>query len=207
MNDERLARKAMLLRSWGRASSLFVESEKIDNRFNIDVDGISYDAKFVFEEIGYNMEPSEIGAAFGLVQIEKLQQNIGARVKNFQHHVDFLKRYEEFFILPKQHPESRTGWLAFPITIRETAPFSRRDLQIFFEQRNIQTRTIFTGNILRQPGFKKIECRTNRSGYPNADQVMRGGVLIACHHGLEKCHMDHMHESFHLFLKSKGINV
>ena len=207
VNDEKLAKKALLLRSWGRTSTLFAESEKIENRFNIQTDGIPYDAKFVFEEIGYNLEPSEIGAAFGLVQLKKLEQNIEARVNNFNRHLDFFKKYEEFFILPKQHRESRTGWLAFPLTIRDNAPFTQRDFQVFFENRNIQTRTIFTGNILRQPAFKKIRCRTNHAGYPNADQVMRGGVLIACHHGLEKHHVDHVHETFHLFLKSKGIKA
>jgi CDP-6-deoxy-D-xylo-4-hexulose-3-dehydrase len=71
------------LRSWGRSSSLFVESEKIENRFNVEVDGIPYDAKFVFEEPGYNIEPSEMGAAFGLVQLSKLNQNIDLRTEHY----------------------------------------------------------------------------------------------------------------------------
>ena len=67
--------KAKLLRSWGRSSSLFDEkSEKIENRFNIKLDGIQYDKKFVFEKIGHNLEPSELGAAFGLVQLKKLKK-------------------------------------------------------------------------------------------------------------------------------------
>ena len=68
--------KSRLLRSWGRSSSLFSDSEAIENRFNIDLDGVQYDAKFVFEEIGYQMEPSEISAAFALVQFKKLALNI-----------------------------------------------------------------------------------------------------------------------------------
>ena len=75
---------AKLLRSWGRSSSLFDEkSESIENRFNIDLQGIEYDAKFVFEKIGYNLEGSEIGAAFGLVQLNNLDKNILQRQKNF----------------------------------------------------------------------------------------------------------------------------
>src|SRR3990167_10341634 len=73
VNEVKLAERAKLLRSWGRSSSLFVESEAIENRFNTDVDGIPYDAKFVFDVVGYNLEPSEMGAAFGLVQLSKLE--------------------------------------------------------------------------------------------------------------------------------------
>lgn len=199
VNDDDLARRALLLRSWGRTSSLFVDSETIDSRFDVAVDGISYDAKFVFEELGYNLEPSEIGAAFGLVQLDKLEANILAREQNFAAHVDFFRRFEHWFVLPDQLPGARTGWLAFPLTLRPDAPFTRRDLQIFFEQRDIQTRPVFTGNILRQPAMAKVESRTSRGGYPVADAVMRGGILLACHHGLVPEQIDFMHATFDEF--------
>ncbi|KTC84672.1 MULTISPECIES: DegT/DnrJ/EryC1/StrS family aminotransferase [Legionella] len=202
VNEDTLASRAKLLRSWGRSSSLFVESEAIENRFNIQVDGIDYDAKFVFEALGYNLEPSEMGAAFGLVQLSKLDQNINARDHAFQLHTEFFSRYKEWFILPKQLPNSHTGWLAFPLTIKDSAPFSRKELQIFLEKRNIQTRTVFTGNILRQPGFSNIERRESAAGYPNADRVMRGGILLGCHHGLTPEMMDHIHQSFEQFAKT-----
>jgi CDP-6-deoxy-D-xylo-4-hexulose-3-dehydrase len=202
VNEDEHLRRGKLLRSWGRSSSLFVESEKIENRFNVEVDGIPYDAKFVFEEPGYNVEPSEIGAAFGLVQVAKLPANIDARIHNYNYLRNFFARYEEFFILPKQLPDSRTGWLAFPVTIRETAPFIRRDLQIFLEKRNIQTRTIFTGNILRQPGFKSIACKRSADGYPESDKVMRGGMLLGCHQGLSMQQLEHMAESVSEFMKT-----
>lgn len=184
VNTEEHFNKAKLLRSWGRSSSLFVESEKIENRFNVQVDGIDYDAKFVFEDLGYNLEPSEMGAAFGLVQLNKLDHNITEREKNFDYMMDFFKPYEKWFILPNQLPNSRTGWLAFAITIKDEAPFTRKEFQIFMEKRNIQTRTVFTGNVARQPLFKKVTYKIADEGCPNADHVMRGGVLLACHHGL-----------------------
>ena len=90
VNNEAWQDKAKLLRSWGRSSSLFVESEKIENRFNVEVDGIPYDAKFVFDAPGYNLEPSEIGAAFGLVQLSKLDQNIQTRASNFDEMTSFF---------------------------------------------------------------------------------------------------------------------
>ena len=201
VNDDALARRALLLRSWGRTSSLFVESETIENRFNVELDGFAYDAKFLFEELGFNVEPSEIGAAFGLVQLDKLERNISARERNFAAQNAFFKGYEEWFVLPRQLAGSRTGWLAFPLTVRSDAPFTRREMQIFLETRDIQTRPVFTGNILRQPAMAGLEYRAMADGYPVADDVMRGGILLACHHGLKAEQLDYMHESFREFAK------
>ena len=201
-NDKKLYEEAKLLRSWGRSSSLYDEnSEKIENRFNIKLQNIPYDKKFVFEKIGHNLEPSELGAAFGLVQLKKLKYNLNQREKNFNLHTKFLKKYEQFFILPKQLKNSKTGWLAYPITIRENAPFTRKDMQIFLEKRNIQTRVVFTGNIIRQPGFKNIKMKVSKNGYPEADKVMKNGILIACHHGLNKKMIKHLHNSIEIFIK------
>jgi CDP-4-dehydro-6-deoxyglucose reductase, E1 len=199
VNDPELARKAILLRSWGRSSSLFADSETIENRFNVQVDGIPYDSKFVFEALGYNLEPSEISAAFALVQLDKLGHNIAERERNFARHLEFFRRYEEWFVLPRQCAGARTGWLAFPLTLRAGAPFARRDMQIWLEKADIQTRPVFTGNILRQPAMKGVACRTSPGGYPVADAVMRGGVLLACHHGLIPAQIDFMHHTFAQF--------
>jgi CDP-6-deoxy-D-xylo-4-hexulose-3-dehydrase len=199
VNDDDLARRALLLRSWGRTSSLFVESEKIENRFDIELDGISYDRKFVFDELGYNVEPSEMGAAFGLVQLGRLDLNIALRELHFRKQYAFFKQYEDWFVLPRQLPQARTGWLAFALTIRPDAPFTRRELQIYLEKRNIQTRPVFTGNILRQPAMKSRPSKVSPGGYPVADAVMRGGILLACHHGLNEEMLDYMHECFEDF--------
>lgn len=202
VNTQELYDRGRLLRSWGRSSSLFVESEAIENRFNVEVDGIPYDAKFVFEEPGFNIEPAELGAAFGLVQLDDLASNIDRRTENFRRMREFFSQWEDVFILPKQLPNSRTGWLAFAVTIRESAPFIRRDLQIFLEKRNIQTRTVFTGNILRQPGFKNVAHKAAAGGYPESDKVMRGGMLLACHHGLNDAQIAHVMESVTVFMKN-----
>ena len=100
-------------------------------------------------------------------------------------------------------PESRTGWLSFPLTIRPEAPFERRELQIWFEERDVQTRPVFTGNILRQPAMQSVESRTSPDGYSVSDAVMRGGILLACHHGLDDAQIDYMHETFEAFAKSR----
>lgn len=199
VNDDDLARNALLLRSWGRTSSLFVDSEAAENRFDVEVDGIPYDAKFVFEALGYNLEPSEMGAAFGLVQVDRLQANIDRRIENFKRQRAFFGEYEDWFEMPRQIADSRTGWLSFPLTIREDAPFTRRDMQMWMEAREIQTRPVFTGNILRQPAMATVKYRASPRGYPVADEVMRGGILLACHHGLDDAQIDHMQASFSAF--------
>lgn len=199
INDDEMARRARLLRSWGRTSSLFVDSEAAENRFGVQVDGIEYDAKFLFEALGFNIEPSEMGAAFGLVQLDRLQENIAARIANFARQYAFFAQYEDWFELPRQLDESVTGWLSFPLTVRENAPFTRREMQMWMEGWDIQTRPVFTGNILRQPAMRGVTCRTEDGGYPVADAVMRGGILLACHHGLDEAQIDYLQQTFAAF--------
>ena len=200
-SDKKIADKCSLLRSWGRSSSLFVESEAIENRFNVHLDGIQYDAKFVFEELGYQLEPSEISAAFALIQFDKLSKNMELRNKHFNSHINFLSKYDNYFSLPIQNPKAYTCWLAFPMVVKKDAPFNRTDMQIFLEKRNIQTRVVFTWNILRQPMMKNVECVGEADDFVNADRVMKQGILLACHHGLNDEMINHLYQSIDLFIE------
>lgn len=202
LNDNNVLRNAKLLRSWGRSSSLFDEnSENIENRFNVNLDGISYDAKFVFEKSGYNLEGSEIGASFGLAQLKKLDQNIKIRQKNFEIQTNFFNKFDSFFINPLETTGANTAWLAFPIIINKHAPFTRREFQIYLEQRNIQTRVVFTGNILRQPMCKGIEYGVTKDGLQNADNVMENGVLLPLHHGMTDSMFSRLHSTIEEFIR------
>lgn len=199
-SDKSIADKCKLLRSWGRSSSLFHDSEAIENRFNLSLDGIQYDAKFVFEEIGYQLEPSEISAAFARVQLKNLDENIKIRNKYFQSHNEFFGKYNDFFTLPNQNKEAETCWLAYPLLVKPESPFTRTDMQIFLEKRNIQTRVVFTGNVLRQPMMKNVNYVGNPDDFINADRVMKQGILLACHHGLTDEMINHLYESIDLFI-------
>ena len=201
-SEKTLYEKTKLLRSWGRSSSIFSDSESIENRFNVKLEGIRYDAKFVFDELGYQLEPSEISAAFALIQLEKLEHNISLRRKYFDKHMVFFREYEDLFDLPEKTEGSYSGWLAFPLIVKEGAPFNRTEFQIFLEERNIQTRVVFTGNILRQPGFKNINCIGKAEDFLVADEVMKGGVLLGCHHGLNNNQIAHLHEMVQTFIKN-----
>jgi CDP-6-deoxy-D-xylo-4-hexulose-3-dehydrase len=201
INDDNVMEKAKLLRSWGRSSSLFDEkSESIENRFNVNLEGIEYDAKFVFESVGYNLEGNELGASFGLAQLNKLTENIQTRQDNFKRQCDFFNKYDQFFDVPLEMHGCNSAWLAFPVLIKKESPFSRRQFQIYLEERNIQTRVVFTGNILRQPMCKNIEKRVNAAGYPNADAVMERGVLLPLHHGLTEAMFQRFHATIEEFI-------
>ncbi len=201
INDDEICKRAKLLRSWGRSSSLFDDkSESIENRFNINLEGIEYDSKFVFEVAGYNLEGSEIGAAFGLAQLKKLQSNIKIRQKNFLLQCKFFNKYKEFFSVPIENEDVSTAWLAFPVLIKKGAPFTRKQLQIYLEKNNIQTRVVFTGNILRQPMCRDIKKRITEFGLRNSDDVMERGILLPLHHGMTHLMFERLHYSIESFL-------
>lgn len=198
-SDPEMVSAARLLRGWGRASSIRDESEAIEDRFDVAVDGFDYDAKFLFSGMGYNFLPSEISAAFGLVQLQRLGEYSRRRKANFQYLYDFFTDHADWFYLPRQNPDADTPWLAFPLIVRESAPFDRRTLQTAFEKADIQTRVVFTGNILRQPGFSNIQRVEDERGYPNADRVMAAGMLLGCHQGMTPEQLEYMIETFERF--------
>ncbi len=202
VNNKELLDKIKLLRSWGRSSSLFDDSEAIENRFNVSLDNIQYDAKFVFEKVGYNLEGSELGAAFGLEQFKKLDRFLDNRRKVAKSHLDYFSKFSDWVDLPVQNEDAETIWFAFPMIVKESAPFSRTDIQTFLEKRNIQTRVVFTGNILRQPGFKDCKCVKAPEGYPNADRVMKQGFLIASHHAMSDEMTKHLYNTLDEFFGS-----
>ncbi len=200
-NDKKLYEKAKLLRGWGRSSAVFNESEGIKKRFSVKVDGIPYDGKYIFHDIGYNFLPSEISAAFGLEQLKKLPRNIKKRVKNFENLKTFFSKYPDFFETPSQLNGLVTPWLAYPVIIRSTSRINRQRLQIFLEKKKIQTRTIFTGNILRQPIMKKRKFKKVKNSEINSNYVMKYGLLIGCHHGLSHSDIRYIKHHFSNYIK------
>jgi CDP-4-dehydro-6-deoxyglucose reductase, E1 len=204
-NDYSLYQNAKLLRGWGRSSATFNESEKIEDRFDVKISGIQYDKKYIFSELGYNFLPSEISAAFAIEQIKKLENNILLRDRNFNYLKEFFKNYSKYFKLPETYPKVRTPWLAFPLVIKKNKKFNRREMQIFYEKNNVQTRTIFTGNILRQPLMKNLKYRSHKNTALIADDVMKNGILLGCHQALNKNDLKRMCNLFLKFAKTKEI--
>ena len=200
-NNFNLYQRAKLLRGWGRSSATFNESENVNKRFNVKISGIDYDAKYIFNDLGYNFLPSELSAAFALEQIKKLNNNIYIRNKNFSFLKKFFSKYPQYFDLPEQYSNVKTPWLAFPLVIKKNKYFKRKDMQIFFEKNNIQTRTIFTGNILKQPAMKKRIFKKHPKCDEEADNVMRNGILLGCHQGMNKNELEYICNTFKRFIK------
>lgn len=203
-NNNNLYQRAKLLRGWGRSSATFNESESAKKRFNIKISGIDYDAKYIFSELGYNFLPSEISAAFALEQIKKLKKNIFIRNKNFDYLKNFFKKYETLLKLPEQNIGVKTPWLAFPLVIKKNNFFNRKKMQIFFEKNKIQTRTIFTGNILKQPVMKNRYYKKHFNCEKVSNDVMKNGILIGCHQGMKKSDLEYICNVFKMFLKSNN---
>ena len=199
-NDKKLYEQAKLLRGWGRSSAIFNESEGIEKRFSTKVDGIPYDGKYIFEDLGYNFLPSEISAAFALEQLKKLPNNIKIRIKHFERLKNFFIKYPNLFHIPEQLKGLKTPWLAYPIIIKDELKINRQKLQIFLEKKGIQTRTIFTGNILRQPIMKKKMFKKVKNAEINSNYIMKNGILIGCHHGLKDSDVNYMIKYLKLFI-------
>ena len=190
VDDEEQLDRCLSLRRWGRRSEsyLFGSRRGQQERFGELADGTPYDMVFVFDSIGYNFEPSELGAAYGLVQLRKLDRFNGQRQANWQRLQDFLATRDG--LTPGRTTEgARTTWMRFCVAVDEDAPFTRTQVQEFLVERDVETRMVWTGNILRQPGFAGIEHRAPAAGLPNCDRVMDRSMSLPIHHGLDADHM------------------
>ena len=195
VNNPKWAERLMILRGWGRRSSLFGEkaaSEQFKNRFRTRLNGVPYDEKFVFSEIGYNFLPLEISAAFALEQLKKFPVFKAKRQKNWKILQKFFLTLNKYFELGQTALGADSVWLAFPIFLKPDALFSRYGFVEFLEEHNIQTRPVFTGNILKQPGFKNFKYRAPFKNYPNTDYIMKNAFVVGSHHGLNAKQIDHL---------------
>ena len=201
-NDKNFYTKAKLLRGWGRSSATIKETENIKSRFNSKLNGIDYDAKYIFKDFGYNFIPSEISAAFGLEQLKKLKNNLKKRQKNFKMIKNYIKKnLSNYFFVPQELKSVKTGWLAFPLLIKNTKIIQRKKLQIFLENNLIQTRTIFSGNILEQPMMYKKKYKVVKKSIYEADYIMKNGILIGCHNSMKKNELIYLCKKIDEFIK------
>jgi len=203
-NSARLAKIARSIRDWGRACWCTAQDTgpngACGHRFDYKVPGVpgTYDHKYLYSNIGYNLKPTDIQAALGVAQLEKLPDFIAARKRNFQRLYDGLKPYEEHLILPTWDPRADVSWFAFPMTVRDEAPFRRRELLQWLEAARIETRLLFAGNITRQPAYRDITYRTVGE-LANADLVMRGAFFVGVYPGLDEPRLDYMLQTFSAF--------
>jgi len=198
-NDPEVYEKMKILRGWGRSSELFSPDaslsieDNLKDRFDIEINGMSYDKKFIFEKEGYNFFAPEICAAFGLIQLKRFDEFFTKRVANFNYLKNSItNKLSNYIITPEETKGVKTNWLAYPVILRESEKNLRTNLQIFLERKNIQTRTIFSGNITRQPIMDGKVYRTNEFKFENADYIMKNGMLVGCHPKLEQVDLDYI---------------
>lgn len=159
-NNPLLKKIALSLRDWGR--DCWCESGK-DNTCGARFDQqcgklpFGYDHKYVYSHFGFNLKVTEMQAAIGLAQLEKLPYFIERRKENHQYLFDGLKKFNDFFILPHAQQNSSPSWFGFLLTLRENTPFTRNEIVEFLESKNVQTRNLFAGNILYQPVFSYLQ--------------------------------------------------
>ena len=204
-NSPRLAKIARSVRDWGRDCWCGYDNPvngKCGIRFDREVPDIPgfYDHRYFYTEIGYNLKITDPQAAMGLAQMEKLPSFIASRKANFNYLYENFQEFEQFLMLPTWHPKADPSWFAFPLYVREEAPFLRHELTRFLELHKVQTRLIFAGNILRQPGYRDIPHRVI-GDLPISDAVMRGGFFIGVYPGMDRARLDYMIEMFAKFFK------
>jgi CDP-6-deoxy-D-xylo-4-hexulose-3-dehydrase len=187
LDDVELIDRCLTLRRWGRRSEpkLWGSQKNDDRRFFSDVDGLEYDDLFIFDEVGWNFEPSELSAAFGVVQMQKLEMNLARRKRNFELLSEFFGSRPDVFVQPRVTSEVETAWHMYPVLIRSESGVSRAEFQQHMERNGVDTRMVWTGNVTRQPAFKDVPHRVADGGLPNADRVMEQGLVLPCNHGID----------------------
>jgi CDP-6-deoxy-D-xylo-4-hexulose-3-dehydrase len=187
-NNESLRDVCLQFRDWGRIGN---NAEEVDQRFNHQVDGIPYDFKFLYGVLGYNFKSSEMNAAFGLVQMEKLDRFVDIRRKNIERYIENLKDVSEI-TLPDD--SIKPNWLAIPLQYSD-----RLGLLTYLEDSDIQTRVTFAGNITRHPVYREY-----LETFENADTIMKDGFLLGAHHGMTVDDVDYVCDKIKEYLSTRS---
>jgi CDP-4-dehydro-6-deoxyglucose reductase, E1 len=208
-NDDQLGRIARSFRDWGRdCYCAGGENNTCGTRFSQQFGTLPYgfDHKYVFTHIGYNLKITDMQAAFGCAQMDKLDAFIARRRANFDRLMDALRPYEDRLLLPAPTAHSEPSWFGFVITVRESAGFTRGDLVRFLEANRVETRHLFAGNLLRHPAFQSISHRIVRD-LVNTDTVMNNTFFVGVYPGLDSARLDHMVSVFARFMTGERVPV
>ena len=155
-----------------------------------------YDHKYTYSHVGYNLKATDMQAAVGLAQLQKLPGFIEARRANFARLYQGLQDLQEFFVLPEATANSQPSWFGFPIAVRAEAPFTRSQVIQFLENRKIATRLLFGGNLVRQPAYLNVPKRVI-GALENSDFVMNHVFWVGVYPGLTIEMLEYVIEVFH----------
>jgi CDP-6-deoxy-D-xylo-4-hexulose-3-dehydrase len=204
-SDPHLNRLTRSFRDWGR--DCWCEpghDNTCGKRFEWQLGTLpyGYDHKYVYSHIGYNLKVTDMQAAVGVSQLKKLPRFIEARKVNWRLLHDGLKKYEKYFILPRPTEHSDPSWFGFPLTIRDAAPFSRNEIVNHLERNCVATRLLFSGNIIRHPGFQDVKYRVCGE-LKNTDIVTERTFWIGVYPGLTSEMIDFVLDQFGTFINTR----
>ncbi len=194
VNSEELLDRCLMLRRWGRRSETFLFGSRRGqkDRHGPLTDGTPYDLTFQFEMIGYNFEPSEIGAAYALVQLKKLDDYNGRRRHNWDRLNDLMAAHEETLTRAHTQVDTDTTWMRYPFLLHDG--IDRVAFQRALTDRGIATFMVWSGNILRHPAYAAIEHRAPADGFPNANAITERSLSLPSHHALNSDDLGYMVE-------------
>ena len=164
--------------------------------------GMDPERRYWFPVIGYNYRMTNIQAAIGCAQLEKVDGFIAARRRNHQALLEALRPYADRLVLPAALEHADPSWFGFVVTVREGAGFTRADIVKFLEANKVETRTLFAGNLLRHPAFQDIPRRVVGE-LAVTDQVMRDTFFVGVYPGLDDRRLDYMVSVFERFLNGE----
>jgi len=202
-NNPQLALLVRAFRDWGRdCYCAGGENNTCGKRFSQKFGKLpfGFDHKYVYSEIGYNLKMTDIQAAIGAAQIDKLPHFCDRRRENFKEWTRIFSKYSDYFILPKATENSDPSWFAFIVTLKEGAPFTRDELTGFLNTKLIETRNLFAGNMTKQPGFIKKNWRI-ADHLKNTDLIMNNTFFLGTYPGLTEEMFSYAEEVLDSFLK------
>ena len=204
-DNEELGKIARSIRDWGRdCYCAGGENNTCGKRFSQQFGSLppGYDHKYVYSHIGYNLKVTDMQAAIGVAQLKKLPAFIKKRKENFQSILKILKPYEDRLLLPQALTNSDPAWFAFVITVKDHAGFKRNELTHFLEANRIETRNLFSGNLLRHPAFENIKCRIV-GDLTNTDTIMNQTFFIGVYPGITPEQLDWIQNTFQRFMNGE----
>jgi CDP-6-deoxy-D-xylo-4-hexulose-3-dehydrase len=202
-DDTALARIAQSIRDWGRdCYCAGGENNTCGKRFSQQFGSLpyGYDHKYVYSHLGYNLKATDMQAAIGVTQLGRIDAFVAARKRNHARLLEALRPFEDRLILPTTPPGTDPSWFAFVITVREDAGFTRADLTGFLEANRIETRGLFSGNLLRHPAFESIERRVV-GDLPNTEAIMSRTLFVGVYPGIDDARMDYTIDAFARFMR------
>jgi CDP-6-deoxy-D-xylo-4-hexulose-3-dehydrase len=208
-DDEELARIARSVRDWGRdCYCAGGENDTCGKRFTQQFGSLphGYDHKYVYSHLGYNLKATDMQAAVGCAQLARLDGFIAARKRNHARLLEALRAYEDRLLLPSAPANTDPSWFCFVITVREDAGFSRNELTRFLEANRVETRNLFSGNLLRHPAFEDITCRIV-GDLAVTDAVMERTFFVGVYPGIDEPRLEYMVEVFRRFMDGERARV